>query len=194
MAATVPQKNTWEPEHESLLLETISSRGIFVSRSGSTQMEGNRAKMGSIVSEFNEAVRQCNKQIIARINVLQKEYDGNMARHAAIPAGTKGKGHVPKKPTELKGFKPPRDSYDEAPMTSKWVNLQSTYQKTVSQYQIRPYQSKGESGGGGDSSMAQKIDEAQKSFRHFSFFHQNFGNMPKLNPGLIAESGQGEPF
>jgi hypothetical protein len=83
-----------------------------VSRSGSTQMEGNRAKMGSIVSEFSEAVRWCIKQMIAHIDVLQKEYDGNMARHAAIPAGTKGKGHVPKKPAELKGFKPPRDSYD----------------------------------------------------------------------------------
>jgi hypothetical protein len=96
MSATIPHKNTWEPEHESLLLEIISSRGIFVSLSGSTQMEGNQAKMGSIVSEFNEAVRRCNKQIIACIDVLQKEYDGNMARHAAIPAGTKGKGNTGK--------------------------------------------------------------------------------------------------
>jgi hypothetical protein len=51
----------------------------------------------------------------------------------------------------------------------------------VSQHQIRPYQSKGESGGGGDASMAKKVVEAQKGFQHFAFFHQ-YRTIPKGRP------------
>jgi hypothetical protein len=79
-------------------------------------------------------------------------------------------------------------------MTSKWSQLQTPYHEAASRHKVRPYQSKGESGGSGDTSMDSKVEEASKDFRHFRFMHVNFSNMPKLNSMLVTEqSGEGEP-
>jgi hypothetical protein len=194
MSSTQARKTIWEPQHEEILLDLISEKGIFVRRTGSCQMEGNRAKMGSIVEAFNEAVKKKNAELEAGVKLLEIEYNAKLAKYNATPSG-RGRGFKPKKPDELKAYKPPRERYDEAAMTSKWSQLQTSYHEAASRHKVRPYQSKGESGGSGDTCMDSKVEEASKDFRHFRFMHVNFSNMPKLNSMLITEqSGEGEPF
>jgi hypothetical protein len=104
MSSTQARKMNWEPQHEEILLNLISEKGIFVSRTGSCQMEGNCVKMGSIVEAFNKEVKKKNAELEADIKLLEIEYNAKLAKYNATPSG-QSRSFKPKKPDELKAYK-----------------------------------------------------------------------------------------
>jgi uncharacterized protein YaaN involved in tellurite resistance len=58
-------------------------------------MEGNRAKMGSIVEAINKEVKKKNAELEADIKLLEIEYSARLEKYNATPSG-RGRAFKPK--------------------------------------------------------------------------------------------------